>query len=455
MGDINLNSKKHIHFIGIGGSGMFPLVEILSDKGFFITGSDNNESNIVRSERERGIKVYMTQDEKNIEGADLIVYSAAIMDDNKELKAALKSNVPTIKRSRLLGEISSNYKNGVCIAGTHGKTTTSSMLTQILIDGDKDPSAVIGGKLKSINRYGVCGKSDIFVCEACEFNDTFLELSPYISIILNIDNDHLDYFKTMDNLKNSFYKFLNLTKDTIIYNGDDENTKEVVGKIKDKNKISFGFKEDNDYYPTNIENIDGLKGKYTLNKQGKELGEIELFVPGKHNILNSLAAIAASDLLGVSYEKIKIGLKNFKGSGRRFEYIGKINGVTVVDDYAHHPTEIEATLKAAKELNFKRVWVLFQPFTYSRTKALLNEFAQTLSIADKVVLTEIMGSREKNIYNIKSEDLKGLIDGAVVVKTLDDAADYILKNAQNGDLVLTLGCGDVYKAAYIMVNGEY
>lgn len=455
MGDINLNSKKHIHFIGIGGSGMFPLVEILRDKGFFITGSDNNESNIVRSERERGIKVYMTQDEKNIEGADLIVYSAAIMDDNKELKAALKSNIPTIKRSRLLGEISSNYKNGVCIAGTHGKTTTSSMLTQILIDGDKDPSAVIGGKLKSINRYGVCGKSDIFVCEACEFNDTFLELSPYISIILNIDNDHLDYFKTMDNLKNSFYKFLNLTKDTIIYNGDDENTKEVVGKIKDKNKISFGFKEDNDYYPTNIENIDGLKGKYTLNKQGKELGEIELFVPGKHNILNSLAAIAASDLLGVSYEKIKIGLKNFKGSGRRFEYIGKINGVTVVDDYAHHPTEIEATLKAAKELNFKRVWVLFQPFTYSRTKALLNEFAQTLSIADKVVLTEIMGSREKNIYNIKSEDLKGLIDGAVVVKTLDDAADYILKNAQNGDLVLTLGCGDVYKAAYIMVNGKY
>lgn len=450
-----LEGKKHIHFIGIGGSGMFPLAQILHTEGYYLTGSDNNESDILKMVRALGIPVTMGQRAENIQGADLIVHSAAIMEDNPELIAARKSGVPTIERSVLLGLITQRYSDCICVSGTHGKTTTTSMLTQILLDADMDPSAVIGGKLKSINSYGRCGKSQIMTCEACEFVDTFLHLSPDVAVVLNIDCDHMDYFKTMENLKNSFEKFCRKATKCVIYNGDDANTREVVARLEGKRTISFGISPENDYYPANIRHVDGLHTEYDLCFQGKTLSHMEIYVPGDHNIGNSVAACAAALEAGAPVEKLAKGLANFRGAGRRFELLGKVNGITVVDDYAHHPAEVAATLRAAKGLNFKKVWAVHQPFTYSRTKMLLHEFADALSIADRVVLTEIMGSREKNTWNIYSKDLAALIPGCKWFTTQEEVAKYVLENAQEGDLVLTLGCGDIYKAAKIMLNGHY
>ncbi|MBC5786472.1 UDP-N-acetylmuramate--L-alanine ligase [Clostridium facile] len=450
-----LQGKKHIHFIGIGGSGMFPLAQILHKEGYYLTGSDNNESDILKMVRALGIPVTMGQKAENIEGADLIVHTAAIMEDNPELIAAKASGVPTIERSVLLGIITERYSDCICVSGTHGKTTTTAMLTQILLDADMDPSAVIGGKLKSINSYGRSGDSEIMTCEACEFVDTFLHLSPDIAVVLNIDCDHMDYFKTMDNLKLSFEKFCNKASKAIIYNGDNENTVEVANRIQGKKKISYGIMDTNEYYPKNITHIDGLHTRYDLYHQGEFLTTLDIHVPGDHNIGNSVAACAAALEAGTPVEKLAKGLDAFKGAGRRFELLGKVNGVTIVDDYAHHPAEIAATLKAAKSLKFNQVWAVHQPFTYSRTKMLLDDFAEALSIADHTVLTEIMGSREKNTYHIYAKDLADKIDGCVWFPTQQEVADYVLQHAKAGDLVITLGCGDIYKAAKIMLNGHY
>lgn len=450
-----LEGKRHIHMIGIGGSGMFPLAQILHTKGYTLSGSDCNESDILKLVRKMQIPVFMEQKAENIKGADLIVYSAAISKENPERIAAEESSIPTVERSVLLGEITKEYSDCICVSGTHGKTTTTSMLTQILIDSGADPSAVIGGKLNSTGNYGCVGNSQIMTCEACEFVDTFLKLYPNIAIVLNIDRDHLDYFHTMENLKSSFEKFCNKASRLILYNGDDKNTVDVVSKVKGKEKISFGLSENNDYYPTDIKHISGLHVSFSLNYKQEKLAKLECFAPGDHNILNAVAACAAAISVGVEPQKLAKGLKNFRGAGRRFEFIGEKNGVTIVDDYAHHPTEIEAVLKAAKNLSFSRVWALHQPFTYSRTKSLKEEFAKALSIADNVVLTDIMGGREQNTYNISSKDLADIIPGCAYCPTQMEAADYILKNAKEGDLVLTLGCGDIYKSAKMIVFGEY
>lgn len=449
-----LEGKKHIHFIGIGGSGMFPLAQILHKEGYFLTGSDNNESDILRMVRALGIPVTMGQKAENIEGADLIVHTAAIMDDNPELIAAKQSGIPTIERCVLLGLITERYSDCICVSGTHGKTTATSMLTQILLDAGKDPSAVIGGKLKSINGYGRSGNSEVMTCEACEFVDTFLHLSPDIAVVLNIDCDHMDYFKTMENLKLSFEKFCRKASKCILYNGDDANSVEVANRV-DQRKVTFGFADTNDYYPANVRHVDGLHTAFDLMRRGECIAHLDLYVPGTHNILNATAACAAALETGVEPPQLAKGLANFKGAGRRFELLGKVNGVTIVDDYAHHPAEIKVTLEAAQSLNFKKVWAVHQPFTYSRTKMLLDDFAQALSIADRVVLSEIMGSREKNTYNIYAKDLADKIEGCVWFKTFEEISDYVLAHAEPGDLVVTLGCGDVYKAAKIMLNGEY
>ncbi|MEG2429613.1 MAG: Mur ligase family protein, partial [Oscillospiraceae bacterium] len=334
----------------------------------------------------------------------------AIMDDNEELVAAKNSGIAVIERSILLGIITARYKNTICVSGTHGKTTTSSMLTQILLDTGCDPTAVIGGKLPAIGGNGRAGKSETMVCEACEFVNTFLQLSPDVSIILNIDEDHMDFFKTMDRLIASFHKFCTLTSKTIIANGDDPQVYVALQNI-DKEIITFGYANDNDYYPMNIVFHKGeIHTSYDLMKGTQLLGQIDIFVPGKHNVLNSIAAVVAALNSGVAFDKVKNAIANFKGAGRRFELLGKINGITVVDDYAHHPTEMKVTLEAAKNMNFNRVIAVHQPFTYSRTKMHLDYFAEVLKIADKTVLSEIMGSREKNIYNIYSKDLCDKID---------------------------------------------
>ncbi len=461
-----LNGKKHIHFIGIGGSGMYPLAQILHSKGYYLTGSDNNETDTLDAVRKLGIPVFMGQRAENIKGADLIVHTAAIMPDNEELIASHKSGVPVLERSELLGIVTEWYSNAICISGTHGKTTTSSMLTQIFIEEGVDISCVIGGKLPSIGGSGRSGKSDIMVCEACEFVDTFLKLSPDVAVILNVDADHLDYFGTLENIKKSFRKFASNATKALIINGDDKNTLDSIKGI-DKDIITFGFDRKNDY-SAEITQIKGLETRFDVYFKGNKECSLAIHVPGVHNVLNSLAAIAAARYSGVSYDGIAMGLQTFRGAIRRFQKIAEVNGITVVDDYAHHPAEIAVTLKAAKALDFKNVWAVFQPFTYSRTSMLLDDFVDALKIADHTVLTDIMGSREKNIIGIYSRDLGEKIPGCVWFdsdkeiqdaqtaeqkdKNFDQVVDYICENAKEGDLVITLGCGDVYKAAKKLVQ---
>ena len=446
-----LENKRHIHFIGIGGSGMFPLAQILHAKGYYLTGSDNNETDTLQMVREMGIPVTLGQKAENIEGADLIVHTAAIMPDNPELIAARESGVPTIERSVLLGEITAHYSDAVCISGTHGKTTTTSMTTQILLDAGIDPTCVIGGKLPAIHGSGRVGKSPVMVCEACEFVDTFLKLYPDIAVILNIDADHLDYFKTMENLIASFRKFAEKATKVLIVNGDDLNTQKAVSGL-DKRILTFGYAPTNDYYPKNIVHVDGVTLSFDLCRKVEVLTRITLHIPGDHNILNAIAACVASHEAGATWEQCAAGLNAFHGAQRRFEVLGKIGGITVADDYGHHPTEIEATLKAAKALPFKRVWAVHQPFTYSRTATLLDDFARVLSHADFVVLSEIMGSREKNTFNIYAKDLAAKIPNCVWFPDFPEIADYVVKNARPGDLILTLGCGDINKCAHLIVE---
>lgn len=441
-----LDNKSHIHFIGIGGSGMYPLAQILHQKGYNLTGSDNNETETLDAVRKMGIPVYMGQRAENIEGADLIVYTAAIMADNPELMAARASGVPTIERKELLGLVTSWYPNAICISGTHGKTSTTAMTVQILHEAGDDFGCLIGGKLPAIGGSGCAGTSDIGVFESCEFVDTFLMLYPDIAVILNIDEDHLDYFKTMDRLKASFRKFAENATKCVIYNGDDENTVETLAGITGKDLITFGWSSKNNYYPV-ILSHEGLVTRFEVYYKGKKLLETETHVPGRHNVLNAVAAIAAARYVGVADEFLGRGIREFKGAIRRFEKIAVINGVTIADDYAHHPAEVAATLKTARELGFKRLIAVHQPFTYSRTYRLLNEFAEALSIADEVVLTEIMGSREKNTYNIYAKDLAEKTPNCTLTPTFPECVDYLKGHVREGDLVITLGCGDIYKVA--------
>lgn len=447
-----LKSAKKIHFIGIGGSGMCPLAEILHAKGYHLQGSDNNESSIVDRIRNLGIEVKMGQKEENIKGADMIVYSAAIQRGNPELEAAFASGIPTFKRSELFGEITKQFDNCIGICGTHGKTTTTSMTTQIMIKAGLDPSAVIGGKLPLTNSYGVVGKSSNIVCEACEYQDTFLNLYPNISVILNIDKDHMEYFKTVDNLIHSFRTFSEMAKSCIIYNGDDEKTLKAVNGIIGKAMISFGFKEENDYHPSNIKEVNGAYSSFDVISNGKNLGNITLNVPGKHNILNALAAISVSMYSGADFNSCKEALFEFKGAGRRFEHLGTYNGIDFIDDYAHHPAELKVTLESIMKMGYKKVWAIFQPFTFSRTSILFDEFVEVLKIPDECILTEIMGSREVNTYNISSSQLAAKIPGAKTFESFYDISDYVLDNAKAGDAIITLGCGDVYKVANMMIS---
>ena len=448
-----LKDKKHIHFIGIGGSGMFPLVQILHSMGFTITGSDNNSGDTIDYERDvLNIPVVMGQKAENIEGADLIVHTAAIMDDNPELIAARASGIPTIERSILLGEVTRWFDDCICISGTHGKTTTTGMLTQILMECGLDPSAVVGGKLESIGGSGRLGSSQAMICEACEFKDTFLKMAPDIAVILNIDADHLDYFKTLDNVIASFRKFAANASKCVIINGDDNNSMKAIDGLSLPKVITYGSSESNDYYPKNIVHLDGGRCSYDLLYKGQLIGHVELSIPGSHNVLNSIAALIAAVEAGANWKEAMAAADSFRGVHRRFEILGTVNGVTIADDYAHHPAEVEATLLAAKEMNFRQVWAVHQPFTYSRTAMLLDDFARVLSIADHVVLSEIMGSREKNTYNIYAKDLADKIEGCVWFPSFEEMAEYVLANAKPGDLVLTMGCGDVYKCAKMMLG---
>lgn len=442
-----IDSAKKIHMIGIGGSGMCPLAEILHSKGYVLTGSDVNESDPLKRIKALGIKVYMGHAAENVSGSDLVVYSAAINRQNPELVEAERLGIPTIERSELLGAVTRKFDRVIGVCGTHGKTTTTACLTQVLLKNELDPTAVIGGRLPMINANGIAGKSEYMVCESCEFVDTFLKLSPDMAILLNIDNDHLDYFKTMENLTASFKKFVHMAKVAVV-NGDDELAVKTVEDYEGE-VFTFGFGSHNDYTATDIKRA-RLGFEFTVNFKGKPLFLLKLSVPGRHNILNALSVTAACRYYGIPDDGIKQGIESFGGAGRRFEKLGEWNGVTLVDDYAHHPTEIAATLNAAKQLDFKKVIAVFQPFTFSRTELLKDDFIKTLSIADKVILMPIMGSREVNTTGISSEVLASGIPDAVCVESFDEAAETAVGLAEDGDIIITMGGGDIYKSSYIM-----
>ncbi len=449
--DSILKTVKHVHFIGIGGSGMCPLAEILHDWGYLITGSDNNPGDNIDHLRALGIDVTIGQKAENLAGAELIVYTAAILPDNPELVAAKAGDIPAVERAVLFGAITRRYNNCIGVCGTHGKTTVTSMLTQVLVMAQKDPSAVIGGVLPLIGSHGLSGKSDTMVCEACEFNDHYLELSPDVAVILNVDEDHLEYFKNLDNIISSFRKFASLTTHTLIYNGDDENTCRAVEGIN-KKKITFGFDPANDYSPANLQYNRGAFAEFDVMFRGMQMAHLKLKIPGKHNVLNALAAFAAAQNAGVETADCEKGIAAFAGAGRRFEILGEVGGITVADDYAHHPSELEATLSSVMQMGYRTVWAVFQPFTYSRTAILFDDFVRVLQIPDKCVMTEIMGSRERNTYNIYTKDLAAKIPGAVWFEGFDGVSNYTVDHDEKGDLIITLGCGDIYKAAKMMLS---
>lgn len=446
-----IDSVKKIHIVGIGGSGMSPLAEILHSKGYILTGSDNNSSYTLDRIKSLGIKVFMGHSAENVGDAELVIYSAAIMQDNAELVEARRRGIPTLERSYLLGALTRKFDDVIGVCGTHGKTTVTSMITQILMEAELDPSAVIGGKLPALDSNCRVGESEIMVCEACEYVDTFLKMSPDVAVLLNVDDDHMEYFKTMDRLVESFARFVCSATKAAIVNGDDELAVKAA-KEASNDVITFGYGENNDYRAVNVEFVNGAFGKFDLVKNGETICNITLNVPGKHNVLNAVAAAVAALYVGADVQSIVGGLKKFGGAKRRFEILYNKDGITIADDYAHHPSELKVTLETAKKLNYKRVIAVFQPFTYSRTAMLLDSFAEVLSIADKVVLSEIMGSREVNTLNIYSSDLAEKIDGCVWFNTFDEIADYIADNIKEGDLVITLGCGDIYKSAKLMIE---
>ena len=449
MYKINFNQPIHVHFIGIGGISMSGLAEILQGEHFTISGSDAKESALTRHLEEKGMQIFYGQTASNIiDGIELIVYTAAISKDNPEFACAKEKGIPMLSRAELLGQIMDNYSHSIAVSGTHGKTTTTSMISQILLSASCDPTITVGGILEAINGNLRVGSSEYFISEACEYTNSFLHFYPKYSIILNVEAEHLDFFKDLDDVRNSFHAFAGNTKEdgVIIINGEIEDYKGIVAGLPAK-VITYGLTEGFDYYPTNITFNEKACASYTVMHQGEPLMDVTLGVPGMHNVSNSLAAIALSMELHLEKEDVLAGLLAFGGANRRFQYKGTKNGVTIVDDYAHHPTEIRATLNSAANYPHERLVLVFQPHTYSRTKAFLDEFAEVLSSVDVVVLADIYAAREKNTYGISSEDLlnklKEFGTECYYFPTFEEIEQFLEKKCINGDLLITMGAGDV------------
>ena len=449
MYKINFNQPIHVHFIAIGGISMSGLAEILCEENFTVSGSEAKESDLTRHLSELGIQVFYGQSSENItDGIDLVVYTAAIALDNPEFVRAKKKGIPMLSRAELLGQIMDNYQNSIAVSGTHGKTTTTSMISQILLAAKCDPTITVGGILKAIHGNLRVGQSEYFISEACEYTNSFLHFYPKYSIILNVEAEHLDFFKDLADVRHSFRSFASNTRadGVIIINGEIENYRELTEGLP-ASVITYGTTERFDYYPSNVHFNEKACASYTVMHKGEAIMEVCLNVPGMHNVSNSLAAIALSLELGLSKESILTGLTAFGGADRRFQYKGEKNGVTIIDDYAHHPTEIRATLTSAANYPHKRLILVFQPHTYSRTKAFLDDFAEVLSLADTVVLADIYAAREKNTYGIHSTDLlKKLKDRGTdcyYFPTFEEIETFLEKKCMNGDLLITMGAGDV------------
>ena len=449
MYKINFQQPIHVHFMGIGGISMSGLAEILAAEGFTISGSDVRESDLTRQLAAKGIQIFYSQVASNIsDDIELIVYTAAIANDNPEFLCAKNKNIPMLSRAELLGQIMDNYQNSIAVAGTHGKTTTTSMMSQILLAAQCDPTITVGGILKAIDGNLRIGGSEYFISEACEYTNSFLHFYPKYSIILNVEAEHLDFFKDLEDVRHSFRSFASNTRadGVIIINGEIDNYQELTDNLPAR-VITYGLSEGFDYYPSDITFDEKACASYTVMKNRAPLMKVTLSVPGMHNVSNSLSVIALSMELGLSKETVLAGLLAFGGANRRFQYKGTVNGVTVIDDYAHHPTEIHATLTSAANYPHEKLVLVFQPHTYSRTKAFLDEFAEVLSMADVVVLADIYAAREKNTYGIHSTDLleklKERGNECYYFPSFEKIENFLEKKCMNGDLLITMGAGDV------------
>lgn len=449
MYKINFEQPVHVHFIGIGGISMSGLAEILLKENFTVSGSDNKPSALTEHLEKAGVTIFYGQKTSNIiDGIDVVVYTAAIHEDNEEFKAAKDKGLSMLSRAELLGQLMTNYKIPIAVSGTHGKTTTTSMLSHVLLSADLDPTISVGGILKSIGGNIRVGNSDIFVTEACEYTNSFLHFLPKISIILNIDEDHLDFFKDLADIRNSFRRFAELLPEdgTLIINSEipeyEEITKDLCCRV-----VTYGTDESSDYCAVNVTHDELGAASFDFIKSGEFVSRITLSVTGDHNVSNALSALAVADLLNIPVDVSQKGLKDFHGTNRRFEYKGEFNGVTVIDDYAHHPTEIEASLTAARHYPHREIWCVFQPHTYTRTKALFPEFTATLANTDHIILADIYAARETDTLGISSKDLADALKengaDAHYFSSFEMIENFCRENCKKGDLLITMGAGDV------------
>ncbi|MBO5282186.1 MAG: UDP-N-acetylmuramate--L-alanine ligase [Lachnospiraceae bacterium] len=451
MYQIDFKHPLSVYFVGIGGISMSGLAEILHQAGFTVSGSDWKSSPITQALEQKGIRVVYGEDASHItEDIDCAVLTSAVHEDNLEFTAIRQKGIPYLSRAQLLGQIMKNYEMPIAVSGTHGKTTTTSMLSEILLQADTDPTLSIGGILKSIGGNVRVGKSGYFLTEACEYTNSFLSFFPKIGLILNVEEDHLDFFKDLEDIRHSFRQFAELlpADGALIINGDIDRYQELTENLSCR-IVTYGHSSASDYYADALTYDDCGNVSFLLHSPGREPERVALQIPGKHNVSNAVAAIAAADLLGISRSVSLKALNSFHGTDRRFEYKGSFNGVTIIDDYAHHPTEITATLSAAQNYPHRTLWCVFQPHTYSRTKAFMQEFAQALTLADHVVLTDIYAAREKDTLGISSRDLQAAVQAlgreCEYFPSFAEAEKFLSENCINGDLLITMGAGDVLK----------
>ena len=437
-----LKPGMHAHLVGIGGVSMRPLGLVLRAQGLTISGSDMNASVSTDELIAKGIQVYIGHQADNIRGADCIIRTAAAHNDNPEIAAARALGIPVFERAQAWGVIMKNYPNAICVSGTHGKTTTTSMITQIFMEAKKDPTVMIGGTLPLIHAGHRVGSGDTIILESCEYCNSFLNFYPTVALVLNIEADHLDFFKDLRDIQNSFRKFAMLVPahGCVIANGDDRNTMEALSGLK---LLTFGISEGNTVHGANYS--DDWRD-FDVICDGTRYAHLTLSVVGRHNAMNAIAACAAAYHAGLPGYVAEDALARFTGAGRRMEYKGSYHGADVYDDYAHHPGELHALLTAAKTLGYQRIICAFQPHTYTRTKALFDDFVQELRAADLPVLTDIYAAREQNLIGISSKMIADQLPGAVYCPTLQDVTAYLKETAQPGDLILTVGAGDIYKA---------
>ncbi len=443
---------RRVHLSGIGGVSMCPLAEVLHGMGLVVQGSDMRDSPIVEHLRSLGISVAVGHTAQDIEGAEFLIRTAAIHDDNPEIAAAHQKGIPVFERAEAWGAIMQRYENAICIAGTHGKTTTTAMTTHIFMAAQADPTVMIGGTLPMLHSGYRVGKGDTIILESCEYCNSFLYFFPTVAVVLNIDADHLDFFKDLDDIKHSFRRFAQLVPadGKIVANADDAN---AMDALKGLPLFTFGLDHPADCRGENLTWNHGLPS-FDIVIDGKLYTSLSLHTAGRHNVLNALAAAAAAYVLGIPGDAVKAGLEAFSGAGRRFEYKGEYNGAKIYDDYAHHPGELHALLTAARSMGYQRVICAFQPHTYSRTKALFDDFVRELRTVDQVVLAEIFAARETNTIGISSADLAAEIPGSIFCPTLQDVTAQLKKLAQPGDLILTVGAGDIYTAGEALIQNK-